>query len=342
VAPVTANDKAAGRFDAGPLFLNTDDPEEAVFLTKRGPRRVAYRFKKDASWATQDDGPTPMLSVVTGPKAAFSLVVPEKMPGSARAFDNKFFSKNMFLLKLTEPIWSVRLDPSGRRWLAVNDRGDRYAYMEETPEVWVAAPGPSPPRGYPFPLPPPDRTVRPLSFDATGRRLVVASRKGLLIYDLGEAGGELPNAPRELPLDAELRDWDIAPVGSLVACVTSDHVFLADLADRRSKTVEPVMLKAVAAGPPLRSVGFSPGGSRLAVGDDSGCVSVEALEPGRTDRSVTLLRLQHGGPILVVRFSPNGRLLAVLTRDGAAAPRQGTIRLWKSEGWDTRALKPLR
>jgi len=175
---------------------------------------------------------------------------------------------------------------------AIDDSSQRLAYTTQD-ILTLKGPGEGQTRTYKFAAA--GRAER-LSFDAGAKALVVAFQAGtgLYVFDLENPGGLQP--PRMIRTNSKVQDWNIGPVGSRVAWVDSGQVELADLASNSAEPIQPLPVKGL---PRLKyqSVAFSPDGSLLAVGDNSGLVVLAAVDPQSESRCDAPLLLEARQPV---------------------------------------------
>jgi WD40 repeat protein len=202
--------------------------------------------------------------------------------------------------------------------------------------------------------------VQDLAFDPTGRLLAVAREDGIVqIWDAqtGRAvGGALTghedfvNAVAFSPdgrtlasagQDGTLRLWSVAsqplgstvvpigsvlavdPTGQLVAVTSSAPAQLV-----RQRDWSPVW--TLPGRGETRNAAFSPDGSLLALGDQSGVVTVWDV---RSRRQVSPPLGERGGEgVNSIAISKDGRYLAASTDGGSAA--RGWLRIWRVGSWD--------
>jgi eukaryotic-like serine/threonine-protein kinase len=198
--------------------------------------------------------------------------------------------------------------------LAISPDGERVAFADDSPAVWMWEIGSSSPRG----LSRLSGVCKCLAFAPDGRTIAAAAAARVLLLDAAQGQSLAVLSGHE----REILSLAFSPDGRLLATAAGDDhtIRIWELASERERYYLWKHRRSV------NAVAFSPDGKTLASADGVGEVILWNVAGGQE-----LMRLEdHRGDIFALAFSPDGKILAAggLGTDGKSAK----VTLWYADG----------
>ena len=168
------------------------------------------------------------------------------------------------------------------------------------------------------------RTARALASSGDGRRLAVATDKGVALRALPAGDPPENGMPSMLASKDATRTVALSPGGDIVAGTSGMRLTFWAVRDKTTRTLTPHPS-------PIGVTAFDPGGQVAATGSEDGTV---ALSPVKD--APPIVCGAHVGPVRALAFDPSGDRLA-------SAGDDHTVKLWRVDsGWKCTHLRTLK